>query len=55
MNYSGITKKGVEFNIFTDNNTNEIIFLDENMESLTWDNTEENMLLVEGLIDAVIA
>ena len=45
------TSRGTKFDIIT--TEDEIIFLDENGETLTWSNTEYNSDLVSELVKAV--
>jgi hypothetical protein len=46
-----VTTKGVKFEIITTND--EIMFLDEAGDSLTWDNNDDNMKLVDDMIKSI--
>ncbi len=43
-----ITTQGIRFDVITTND--EIIFIDERGDSLTWDNTLENQVLVDNMV-----
>ena len=43
------TTQGIKFEII--NTDDEIIFLDENFETLTWENNDKNALLVESMVE----
>lgn len=51
MNISGQTKKGHKYEVFT--TEDEIIYLDEFGDSLTWDDTTENVKLIENMIKVI--
>jgi len=46
-----VTTQGISFDIITTDE--EIIFLDERGESLTWDNNEDNTVLVERMVYSI--
>lgn len=47
-----VTKKGIEFDIIETND--EIIFIDEHGDSLVWDNTDINRVLVDAMVREVV-
>lgn len=54
MNFSGIIKRnGIAFDVFTADD--EIMFLDENGGSLTWELNDMNLSLVDAMIKQITA
>lgn len=54
MNISGIIKtNGIKFDVITTDN--EILFMDENGGSLTWELNDINLVLVDAMIKEITA
>ena len=53
INYNGIIKEnGIAFSVITVNK--EIIFIDDNEDTLTWELNKENLALVKEMINTLV-